>query len=91
MIDTAIGGTLASYGYGGTGLVFADQTGPGVSCGSQYANPVNGACPGMTANFAAPATGFGNRSRNQVYGPQFFDTDLSSARHFPFRSGRRLN
>lgn len=83
VIDTAIGGTLASYGYGGTGLVFADQTGPGVSCGSQYANPVNGACPGMTANFAAPATGFGNQSRNQVYGPKFFDTDLSISKAFP--------
>jgi hypothetical protein len=88
VVDTSLGPTLASYGYGGVDLnnsSFADQTGPvsGQNCGSQYANPQNGQCPVMFNNFAPSTTGFGNQRRNQVYGPHFFDTDLTLSKAFP--------
>jgi hypothetical protein len=96
VVDTGTGGALAAYGYGGAtlfGATFADQTGAatGISCGSQYANPGNGACPGLTSNFAADTVGFGNQRRNQVYGPRFFDTDLTLSKAIPipgWESGR---
>jgi hypothetical protein len=88
IVDTGTGGVLAAYGYGGANLngpIFADQTGgSAISCGSQFAMPTNGACPGMTNNFAASTTGFGNQRRNQVSGPTFFDTDLTLSKSIPF-------
>lgn len=36
----------------------------------------------MTDNFAVSATGFGNQRRNQVYGPTFFDTDMTITKAF---------
>jgi hypothetical protein len=36
----------------------------------------------MAANFAADVNGFGNQRRNQVYGPHFFNTDLTLAKEF---------
>lgn len=90
-VDTGTGGTLLGYGYlgstlAGFGAIFANQTSPiqGTnSCGSQYANfAQNGACPVLTNNFAASPTGFGNQQRNQVRGPNFFDTDLSIFKNF---------
>jgi Carboxypeptidase regulatory-like domain len=90
VVDTGTGGTLAGYGYGGTtlaglGAVFAAQTGSlggANSCGSQFASPVNGTCPVLTSNFASNPAGFGNQQRNQVRGPNFFDTDLSIFKNF---------
>jgi len=85
--DGALTGNLAGYGYGGSELAFADQTGGFgtglMQCGSGYANPNNGACPVMTANFAPSTTGFGVQRRNQVYGPHFFDTDLHIEKAIP--------
>jgi hypothetical protein len=88
VVDSATGGALTSYGYGGAnflGATFADQTGiaDGIGCGSQYANPQNGPCSGLVNNFAASTTGFGNQSRNQVIGPAFFDTDLTLSKAIP--------
>ncbi len=82
VVDTGTSGALSSFGYGNT--AFADQTGGiGLACGSQFADPRNGACTGLTNNFAASTTGFGNQRRNQVYGPRYFDTDLTLSKAFP--------
>lgn len=98
-VDTGTGGALASYGYGGAtifGATFADQNsgfGGNLSCGSSFANSaVNGACPALTNNFAASTTGFGTARRNQVYGPNFFDTDLTLSKgfHIPHWEGGQL-
>jgi len=88
IVDTGTGGSLAGFGYGGAtlaGATFADQTGgSAISCGSQFAMPTNGPCTGVTNNFAATTTGFGNQRRNQVSGPNFFDTDLTLSKSIPF-------
>ena len=96
VVDSGTGGVFASYGYGGAnlnGVIFADQTGGnGLQCGSQFANPTNGSLA-LTSNFAASVTGFGNQRRNQVFGPHFFDTDLTISKAFPiphWESGRIL-
>jgi len=88
VVDSGTGGALLAYGYAGAnslGSTFADQTGAAnaIGCGSQYADPRNGACPGLTDNFTATATGFGNQRRNQAYGPHFFDTDLTLSKGIP--------
>lgn len=87
VVDTGTGGVLASYGYAGAnqnGPIFADQTGgSAIQCGSQFANPANGTCTALTSNFAASTTGFGNQRRNQVFGPHFFDTDLTISKAIP--------
>lgn len=89
VVDTGTGGVLAGYGYGGAtifGATFADQTGfaSSASCGSQYANPANPACPALSNNFSPILSGgLGNTRRNQVYGPNFFDTDLTLTKAFP--------
>ncbi len=88
-VDNATGPTLSAYGYGGAnvnGSTFADQTGgygAPIVCGSQYAHTLTTGCPGMVNNFALDTTGFGNQRRNQIYGPNFFDTDLSLSKEFP--------
>lgn len=88
VVDSGTGGALAAYGYGGAtifGSTFANQIGggPGMVCGSQYADPRNGPCPSLTNNFAADSNGFGIQRRNQVYGPRYFDTDLTISKAFP--------
>lgn len=88
VVDSGTGGALAAYGYGATGAsaIFANQTGGGSGptvCGSQYANAAtNGPCPGLVNNFVASPGGFGDQRRNQVRGPNFFNTDLSIFKTF---------
>jgi hypothetical protein len=90
VVDTGTGSTLNAYGYGGTqvgaaGLAtFADQTGggSGISCGSQFAKLNAPPCPGLANNFTPDVFSFGNQRRNQVRGPQYFDTDLSVLKNF---------
>lgn len=86
VIDSGTGGVLNAFGYGTVNPnfgTFADQTGGAGSilCGGQIAKS-GAACSGMTANFAPDSGGFGNQRRNQVYGPHFFDTDLTLAKNF---------
>ena len=88
-IDSGTGSLLNAYGYGGTQIgggglaTFANQTGgTGIGCGSQFAQLNSPPCPGMAANFAGDTLTFGNQRRNQVRGPQFFNTDLSVIKNF---------
>ncbi len=89
IIDSGTGGTLTAYGYGTTNPnylgTFANQTGGFgsiTSCGSQFANPAHGACPALVNNFTSDVNGFGNARRNQVYGPKFFNTDMTISKEF---------
>ena len=88
VIDGASTGALAGFGYGNT--VFADSNVGPLSCSSS--NVFNNFKPTpacMTpAEFTSPVsttTGiatFGNQRRNQIYGPNFFDADLTLMKNF---------
>jgi hypothetical protein len=92
-IDGATTAALGAFNYGpapGLGLnVFAnDLVGP-LSCSPRDAFTVAGtATPCMTASeFTSPVTPggvgtFGRERRNQIYGPWFFDTDLTLMKNF---------
>jgi hypothetical protein len=87
-VDSATGGVLSSFGYGGAtlgGVTFADLSGtsPGFTCGGQFANPANGSCTGLLNNYSPDTLGFGTARRNQVYGPNYFDTDMTISKSFP--------
>lgn len=89
VINSAGTGVLGSYNYGPspTGFpvaLFADSTVPPITCG-----PGAATTPCLTpAEFpsSVPPGGvgaFGAQRRNQVYGPGFFDTDLTLLKTFP--------
>lgn len=89
VIDSGTGSTLLGYGYGTTNAnflgTFADQTGGfggTLDCGASAADPQRAPCSALTNNFAASTSGFGNQRRNQVYGPRFFNTDMSISKDF---------
>ena len=88
VIDGATTGTLGSFNYGpATGLeLFANSLVGPISCSSSAAfNYAPGAAqqPCMTLNqFNPPVGAFGMQRRNQVYGPPFFDTDLTLMKNF---------
>jgi hypothetical protein len=81
-------GVLAGFGYGGT--LFADSNvGPLTCTPSNVLNTFKTTPACMTpAQFTSPVnatTGvatFGNERRNQIYGPYFFDTDLTIMKNF---------
>jgi hypothetical protein len=92
-IDGASTGALNAYNYGpgiqpGMFLFANDFTGP-ISCGRASAFSVSGVprqCPN-TGQFASPITPgglgtFGAQRRNQIYGPSYFDTDLTLMKNF---------
>jgi hypothetical protein len=81
VVDSAASAALAPFGYAGT--IFGTVTGAGPStCG---ASAVNTPCF-LNSQFA-PSTsspaGFGDQTRNQYRGPDYFDTDLSVMKNFP--------
>jgi len=84
-VDGATTGALGSYNYGPlTGqFLFANSTAGPLSCDSSATTT-----PCLTsAQFASPVVpggiaSFGNQRRNQIYGPVFFDTDLSLMKNF---------
>ena len=86
VIDGASTGALSSYNYGpALGLdVFANSSVGPLTCGSSAATT-----PCLTASeFSSPVgpggvATFGNQRRNQVYGPGFFDTDLTLMKTIP--------
>jgi Carboxypeptidase regulatory-like domain len=82
--------TLASYGYGATpnpgAVLFANYNGgPQPNCGVKGASatPSGESQPCLnTADFtpnlsSTGLSGFGNQRRNQFYGPNYFDTDMT--------------
>jgi len=81
-------GVLSSYGYGDR--LFTNMNVGPLSCSSSnVADAVRTTTPCMTtAEFPPsvdPTTGvatFGSQRRNQVYGPSFFDTDLTLMKNF---------
>lgn len=88
VIDSASTAALAGYNFGpppaaGTMNLFANSFGGPMSCSSSATTT-----PCFTsADFASPVTpgavaSFGNQRRNQVYGPRFFDTDLTLMKNF---------
>ncbi len=84
-VDGASIGALGSYHYGPLlGLnLFANSTLGTLSCSSSAATT-----PSLNAaQFTSPVVPggvatFGNERRNQIYGPRFFDTDLSLMKNF---------
>ena len=73
IVDNADAGALAGYNY--SGPIFAT---PLTNIPNSCTNAVNTPCLN-TSQFAPSGalTGFGTMGRNQVYGPHFFDVDLS--------------
>ncbi len=89
VIDSADTGVLGSYNYGPspTGFpvaLFANSSVGPLSCGPSAATT-----PCLTASeFSSPVgpggiATFGNQRRNQVYGPKFFNTDISLMKTLP--------
>ncbi len=89
VIDSASTGVLGSYNYGpsATGFpvdLFANSSVGPLSCG-----PSGAITPCLNASEFSSAVGpggiatFGNQRRNQVYGPRFFDTDLTLMKTIP--------
>lgn len=60
--------------------VFANQLNPGpvVCTSAAVTNP----CLNSTTQFSPASNGWGNQRRNQVWGPHYFDTDLSVMKNF---------
>jgi len=87
VIDGADTGALNGFNYGNT--LFADSNVGPLNCSRSAAfNNYVTTSPCMTATeFTAPlattgAFGFGNQRRNQVYGPLYFNTDLTVMKNF---------
>jgi hypothetical protein len=81
VVDSNATGILNGFNYGTTNgfNVFANSTtGAPISCDS---SAVNTPCM-TTAQFSPAVTGFGQQRRNQIYGPKYFDTDLSVLKNF---------
>ena len=84
VIDSNATSVLASNNFGGaingTGaFIFANQIAPAPSsCGSEA---VNTPCV-STSQFTPAIDGLGTQRRNQLYGPKFFDTDLTVMKNF---------
>ena len=81
VIDSNATGILNGFNYGTTNgfNVFANSTAEGtLTCDS---SAVSTPCL-TTAQFSPAVTGFGQQRRNQIYGPKYFDTDLSVMKNF---------
>ena len=82
VVDSATTGVLSGFNYGTNGgsNVFANDLARGaVVCTRQalYTPCLNG-----TTQFTPAVNGWGNQRRNQVWGPHFFDTDLTVMKNF---------
>lgn len=87
VIDGASSGLLSGFNYGNT--LFADTSVGSLSCSSSNRVDNFRSTPACftSADFTSPlAAGgvatFGNERRNQIYGPNFFDTDLTIMKNF---------
>jgi hypothetical protein len=90
-VDGSSTGALGSYNYGPfLGLdVFANSSVGPLSCSSSAVFKASGTTKPclMPSEFASPVgpggiAAFGRQRRNQVYGPMFFDTDLTVMKNF---------
>jgi hypothetical protein len=96
VIDGASTGALGSFNYGpALGLdLFADSAVGPLSCGSSATTTP---CLNSSQFFSSVGPGgiasFGSQRRNQVYGPSFFNTDLSvmKAFHIPDLESVKFN
>jgi hypothetical protein len=84
VIDGNATGALAANNYGGAlngagAFIFANYLGGAPSSCSSSA--VNTPCL-TSAMFSAATHGFSNQTRNQFYGPKYFDTDLTVMKTF---------
>jgi hypothetical protein len=84
VVDGDQTGTLAGFNYGGNlsgegAFIFANSLGGAPS--SCDAQAINTPCL-TSAMFSPAATGFGQQRRNQLYGPKYFDTDLTVQKNF---------
>jgi hypothetical protein len=87
VVDTGTGGVLNGFGYGGSTIgitTFANQIGGAgsLTCNRDSAFTNKPTCPDLANNFVSNPIGFGNQRRNQVYGPSYFNTDLSVKKNF---------
>jgi hypothetical protein len=85
-VDSTTTGVLNGFNYGTTAgfNVFANTTIGGATCDR---SAVTTPCVESTVNspagqFSPAITGFGNQRRNQLFGPNFFDTDLAVMKNF---------
>jgi len=85
VVDTNVSGTMAAFNFGGP--VFAQQVGPAPhTCGK---DTIDTPCFSDTA-FTDP-TGYPAQTRNQFYGPKYFDTDFNIQKEFKLhREGTKL-
>ncbi len=86
-IDGTSSSTLLSYNYGST--IFANSTVGPLTCSSSnvFNNYVTTPACMTPAEFSSPMIpggvgSFGNQRRNQIYGPNYFDTDLTLMKSF---------
>jgi hypothetical protein len=89
-VDGATNSVLGGFNYGTTAPggppLFANYpSGQPITCGS---GAVTNPCP-LLANFSSANTGFGVQRRNQLYGPNFFDADLSVMKNFHVPLGEK--
>jgi len=81
-IDSGTTAVLNAFNYGTTNgsspQVFANYTGGTINCDR---SAVTTPCLSPDA-FSPATTGFGTQRRNQLYGPGFFDTDLTVMKNF---------
>lgn len=89
VIDGADSGVLSGFGYSNT--LFADSNVGPLACGSSNRFNNYAATPACftaseftspVADAAGGAATWGNERRNQVYGPNYFDTDLTLMKNF---------
>jgi hypothetical protein len=80
VVDSSATGTLQGYNYGNASnnsAIFASPLGRvSTSCGAAVNSPCFSASQFAPASNGAP-TGFGSIGRNSIYGPHFFDVDMS--------------
>jgi hypothetical protein len=90
VVDSAVSSTLVGQNFFpiNPALSFANQVTPGsFSCGSSAATT---ACPVMLSAYTpiplnaagAPVGNWGNQRRNQIYGPHYFNTNLTVMKNF---------
>ena len=91
VIDATSGSDLLAFNYGATvgSTIFANSNVGPLTCSSanKFNNYVTNPACMTSAEFTSPMIpggvgGFGNQRRNQVYGPDYFDTDLTLMKSF---------